>query len=163
MKIINKAFDVILKTIMCVSTLGVIVISSIQIISRFITQLSIGWSTDIMRMCFIYAVFSGIAYCAKRNEHINLDIVLALFPKKGRKIIETIILLVVLVFCLFLTWHGVLYAKSGLNQAAPFTQISMAYYYSAIPVSTGIMSFYYAQLFVKDISSLIKGKEQTIE
>ncbi len=61
MRTLSAILDVVLKTIMVVSAASVLIVSTLQIISRFITQLPIGWSMDVLRMSFIYAVFSGAA------------------------------------------------------------------------------------------------------
>lgn len=159
MKIINSILDTILKTIMIISSLGVLIVSTIQIVSRFISQMQIGWSTDILRLCFIYAVFSGIAYCAKNNEHLNLDVFLSVLPCKLRKVMEILILMVVIAFCAFLTKYGYDYTISGLNQAVSFTRMPMSIYYAAVPLSTGIMVIYYFQLLVADIWGLFRSKE----
>ena len=88
LNLLDKTLDVILKFIMGLSALMVMSVSTLQVISRFVTQLPIGWSTDVLRMSFIYAIFSGAAYCAKLNSHINLDVILSLFSDRIRKILE---------------------------------------------------------------------------
>lgn len=155
---INAILDTTLKTIMAISTASVLVISFIQIISRFVMQLPIGWSTDILRLSFIYAVFSGAALCAKKADHINLDILLSLLSAKKRIVAETIIMIVVCIFCVFLTRIGYDYTISGLTQKAPFTSLTMAVYYAAIPCCTAIMTFYYLQLVIHNIATLLLGR-----
>ena len=156
MKYLNFALDILLKAVMAASTASVLIVSFIQIISRFVAQMSIGWSADVLRLSFIYAVFSGAAYCAKKNEHINLDILLSLLPVRKRMICETVILSVVTVFCAVLTKFGYVYTLSGLRLSAPFLPISMAVYYAALPLCTGIMTFYYLQLIIKNFCYLCK-------
>lgn len=161
MKAINAFLDVVLKTIMVVSAASVVVVSALQIISRFVTQLPIGWSMDALRMSFIYAVFSGAAYSAKNNDHINLDIVLSCMAPRLRRVVETGILLVVMSFCIFVSIIGYRYSLTGLNQNAPFIPIKMTYMYAAVPVSFAIMSFYYLRLLAARLKQLFAPEEVT--
>ncbi|MEY8337740.1 TRAP transporter small permease [Lachnospiraceae bacterium 62-35] len=159
MHLIDKTLDIILQIIMAVSSLSVMLVSTLQVISRFITQLPIGWSTDVLRMSFIYAVFSGAAYCAKLNSHINLDVVLSLFSDRIRKVMETIIFLAVTAFCCFVAVIGIRYAVSGLNQNAPFLPVKMTWFYAAVPVSFIIMTYYYLGHFINGLKELMRKKE----
>ncbi len=161
MHFIDKTLDFILRIIMALSAVSVMLVSTLQVISRFVTQLPIGWSTDVLRMSFIYAIFSGAAYCAKLNSHINLDIILSLFPDRIRKIMETVIFLVVTIFCCFVASVGIRYAISGRNQSAPFIPLSMTWFYSAVPISFTIMTYYYGRHFIAGVRSLIGRKEET--
>lgn len=155
MKYITSSLSLFLKTIMVVSSVCVLGVSVLQIISRFVTQLSIGWSTDILRLSFIYAVFSGMAYCAKENEHINLDIFTSMLPIFIRQIVETVLMLVVSIFCALLAYLGIKYSVSGFVQSAPFIRVPMSIYYMAIPVSMGLMAMYYFYHVINSLSTII--------
>lgn len=155
---VNAALDVVLRTIMAVSTASVLVVSFIQILSRFVMQMSVGWSTDVLRLSFIYAIFSGIAYCGKMNEHINLDIFLAVLKPRTRRVVETAVVAVVAVFCAVLAWYGYRYTLFGMRQAAPFLRIPMATYYAAVPISMALMAYYYLQLLVRNVAGLLSER-----
>lgn len=161
MKIINAFLDVVLKTIMVLSAASVLIVSTLQIVSRFVTQLPIGWSMDVLRMSFIYAVFSGAAYCAKNNDHINLDIVLSFMSKRTRNMVETGILLAVMIFCAVVATVGYRYSLTGLNQNAPFIPIKMTYMYAAVPVSFAIMTFYYLLQVISRVKIILAPEETT--
>lgn len=160
METLNRALEKAMKFLMAAFSAIVFLVCFIQVVSRSVFQLSINWSQDIIRLCFIWAVFLGAAYCAKTNEQLNLDVVLSLLPDKTREIVEVIIQAAVLLFCVLLTVCGIEYVKSGMLQRAPYIPISMAWYFAAVPVSTGLMVFFYAQHIVNRIADLIKtGKE----
>lgn len=160
LNLLDKTLDVILKFIMGLSALMVMSVSTLQVVSRFVTQLPIGWSTDVLRMSFIYAIFSGAAYCAKLNSHINLDVILSLFSDRIRKILEMLIFLLVMCFCCLIAVVGIRYAISGLNQNAPFIPLKMTWFYAAVPISFILMTYYFGRHFINEVRSLLGGKEK---
>ena len=143
--------------------MSVLVVSLIQILSRFVVQMSVGWTTDVLRLSFIYAIFSGIAYCGRTNSHINLDIFISLLKPRTRRLLETILIAVVMIFCAILTWYGYRYTLFGMRQAAPFLRIPMATFYAAVPISMGLMAFFYLQQLILGIAELLKEKGKAAE
>jgi len=156
MKYFDLFIEKLMKLGMVICATVVFVVCFIQVISRFVFQFSINWSQDILRLCFIWAVFLGAAYCAKTNEQLNLDVVLSLLPKTTREIVDIMIQTVVAVFCIFLTICGILYAKSGGSQRAPYIPITMAWFFGAVPVSTGLMVLFYTENIIRRVIALIK-------
>lgn len=158
MKIIDSALTWILKIIMIISTAIVFLVCFIQVFSRFCFQISIPWSSDVMRICFIYAVFSGAAWCAKTDEHISLDVILSVLPNKARQLTELIIKLIIVFFCIFLTVFSIRYTVNGIAQRAPYLPINMSLFFAALPLSTGIMTYYYFMHFISGLKRLLQAE-----
>ena len=57
----NKVIDRILDLGLAISVTVVFVVTFLQVISRFVFRLPIPWSTDVIRLAFVYTVFLGAA------------------------------------------------------------------------------------------------------
>jgi TRAP-type C4-dicarboxylate transport system permease small subunit len=147
MKAINKVVDTFLTIMMVLSAGGLFLLTFAQVIARFVFSLPIPWSTDIIRLTFVYSVFFGASYAAKNNEHLNLDVVLSIMKPRIRQIVELVIFAIVSAFTAFLCTIATIFTfESGLTQRFPYLMIPMSIMYISILLGTGIMTFYYIQL-----------------
>lgn len=152
-----KKFDLFIKLftkfIMGVSVLILSVVTSLQVIMRFIFNNPIPWGQDIIRLSFVWLVFYGGALCVHDNEHLNIDLLINSLNKKYKKILVFAIELVLLVFFAFLTYYGFIFTKTGLIQKAPYLPISMAFYYLSVPTSSLIMIYFQIEKIIKIFNS----------
>ena len=152
---LNKVLDTIIYSLMVLSSAILFLVTLAQVISRFVFQMPIPWSTDIIRLTFVYSVFFGAAYTAKNNDHLNLDVVLDLLKPRTRRFVNALTFLLLTVFCLFLAYIGWQFTmKSGLVQRLPYLKLPMTVMYISIPIGGAAMAFYYAQYAVRDFRAL---------
>lgn len=150
-----KYFEKFLKFIMILSTASLAIVTFLQVIMRFLFKNPLAWGQDIIRLSFIYLVFLGGSYCLKTGDHLNIDIIFSFFSEKVNKFIQLFINIILLLFFIFLLYYGIQFTQTGLNQTAPYTGISMLYYYIAIPISAIFLILYDLQI-IKNIFSEIK-------
>lgn len=146
MKTLNFVINSLVKFVMGASSLILSVVTMLAVITRFIFQNPIPWSQDIIRICFVYLVFWGGAYCIKEKEHLNIDILLTSVNEKARIIIELIINIILLLFFVFLVYFGFIFVQSGVSQKAPYLPIPMSVYYLSLPTSAILMIYYQLQI-----------------
>ena len=158
MKILNKIVDTFLMVMMVCSAFILAALTFAQVISRFVFHIPIPWSTDVIRICFVYSIFLGASYAAKNNEHLNLDVVLGMLKPKLRLATELLIFAVLSFFCAFIAYVGWQFTiGSGLKQNLPYLTVPMAVMYVSIPTGGVIMTFYYLQNAVKTARQLFAG------
>nr|WP_312579914.1 TRAP transporter small permease [Sedimentibacter sp.] len=145
MKTANKIVDGILKVVMALTSLLLFIVTFLQVVSRFIFKTPLAWSQDVIRLCFVYLVFWGAAYCLKEKAHLNVDVFLTALKPKIRKIVEIIINLVLLLFFAFIIYFGFSFVKTGLTQNAPYLPIPMSLFYLSVPTSAIFMFYYMVQ------------------
>ena len=143
----------ILKFIMGISTLILSIVTSLQVIARFIFKNPIPWGQDIIRLCFIYLVFFGGAYCVYSNDHLNIDVLINSLKGKNKKFLTIFIEFVILF--IFLIYFGFIFVQTGINQKAPYLPISMSLYYLSLPLASIVMLYFQVRKIVK----LVKGDE----
>lgn len=66
----------------------VFAVTFVQVIQRYVFNMSIPWATDIIRICFIYSVFGGMCVGVIKKLHLNIDVVAKLVPRKVSKILS---------------------------------------------------------------------------
>lgn len=153
MKVADRVIDGFLKIIMALSSLILFVVTFLQVIFRFLFKYPLPWSQDIIRICFVYLVFFGAAYCVKERAHLNVDVLLTALSPKARKGLELVINIGLLGFCIFIAYYGFQFSKTGETQYAPYLPIPMSFYYLSVPIS-GIFMVYY---LIQQIFEQIKG------
>ncbi|KJS20783.1 MAG: hypothetical protein VR72_13495 [Clostridiaceae bacterium BRH_c20a] len=78
-----KALDEHFEEAACALLLSVIIILlGIQVFLRFVFKDAIGWQEEIIRYCFVWMNYLGVALGAKRLGHIRVTTFLKLFSKK---------------------------------------------------------------------------------
>lgn len=145
MKTVNMIVDGILKIVMALTSLLLFIVTFLQVVSRFIFKTPIAWSQDVIRLCFVYLVFWGAAYCLKEKAHLNIDVFLTALKPKMRKIVEIIINVVLLLFFVFLIYFGFSFMQTGSTQNAPYLPIPMSFFYLSVPTSAVFMFYYMIQ------------------
>lgn len=156
MKKLDYIVELFTKFIMGISVLVLSVVTSLQVIARFIFSNPIAWGQDIIRLSFIYLVFYGGAYCVLKNEHLNIDIFLTSLNEKYRKYMNILINISLIIFFLFIVYYGFIFTKTGINQNAPYLTLSMSFYYFSLPSASLIMVYFQIRKFI----AFIRGGEE---
>lgn len=135
----------------------VFIVTFLQVISRFVFKLAIPWSTDIIRLSFVYTVFLGAALGMREKGHLNVDVVFNALPQKTRNIVGIGMNILLLVFFVFIFILGIQFTQTGLTQGAPYIKMPMSVYYFSVPLSACLMFYYLMQHTMEQFKQL-KGK-----
>lgn len=82
------------------------IIVFLQVIMRFVFSNSLTWSEELARYLFIWLIFIGVSYGIKKELHLTVDALDAVFEKKGRIIVSLIANAFILIFLLLMTYYG---------------------------------------------------------
>lgn len=125
----------------------------LTVISRFVFNLPIPWSLDAIRISFIYMIFIAMPILVRTNEHINIDVLFTILPKKAKKIFEAISLVFVLLFSIVFFYSGWIFTLASQTQYMPYLHIKMSYVYLILPVSSLLVVVYSIFSIVKLLRS----------
>jgi len=142
MEAAKRNLDRIIDIVAGVSMGVVFVVTFVQVISRYCFQLNIPWSTDIIRITFIYTVFFGAAIGMKEKGHLCMDLFMNMLSKRAQTCAGIIINIVLIAFLLFIVVYGVQFTLGASAQSMPYLQIPISFLYAAIPVNAVFMIFY---------------------
>jgi TRAP-type C4-dicarboxylate transport system permease small subunit len=140
---IRKYVDKIVDIAAGLSLAGVTILTFAQVVSRYVFKLPIPWSQDVIRLTFIYLVFLGATIGIREKAHLNIDVVLVLFKKKSRAVLEILTNLIICAFLIFLIIKGMGAVTDSLTQKMPYLHnMPISVLYLAIPVN-GLLMLYY--------------------
>ena len=160
MKIIDKYLTLFVRGIIGIALLVLFLVSFSVIIGRVFFGASMGWSQDVIRLCFTYVIYFGAAYCVREKGHLNVDFLLGMMKPKLRQTVEFIINLVLLAFFAFIVYFGFQFSATGASQKSPNLMLPMTWYYYGVPVSGAMMFFYMLKQLIEE-AKLLFSKEVT--
>ena len=160
MKIIDKYLTLLVRGIIGIALLILFLVSFSVIIGRVFFGASMGWSQDVIRLCFTYVIYFGAAYCVREKGHLNVDFLLGMMKPKLRQTVEFIINLVLLAFFAFIVYFGFQFSATGASQKSPYLMLPMTWYYYGVPVSGAMMFFYMLKQLIEE-AKLLFSKEVT--
>ena len=106
MKTIDKYLTMLVRGVIGVALIVLFVVAFSVIIGRIFFDASMGWSQDVIRLCFTYIIYLGAAYCVREKGHLNVDFVLGMMKPQVRKAVEFVINIVLLAFFAFIVYYG---------------------------------------------------------
>ena len=125
---------------------ALLLLVSLQVLSRYFLSSPTTWTSEVSRFCFIWIAFLGTIIVFREREHLNIDILLVMFPNKVKSGVDVLVSL--MNFCLFvgITIAGVqLIIDGALDQTSPVLSINYGVVYAIIPF-TGVDSCLFPNL-----------------
>lgn len=113
-----------------------------QVISRYVFNSSLSWSEEALRYFFVWAFFLAAAACTKEKLHVGLDLLIDAFNPKVKKMVLTVIDILLIGFLMFLAYYGSLFAADNMGQLSAALQIPLGAVNAAIPVGSALMILY---------------------
>jgi TRAP-type C4-dicarboxylate transport system permease small subunit len=148
-----------LEEILLVAALAFIVILvSLQVLSRYIFDLSLGWSEELSRYVLIWIAWIGTSYAIRVDSHIRVELIKKVLPKQMLKSFECFVLLIWFLFALFLAFQGtILITKMKMTgQLSPSIEIPMWILYLIVPLGGALMCL----RLLQKIYGILRSKER---
>ena len=86
-----------------------------QVVLRFVFNAANSWSEELARYLYIFLVYIACAHGVRMREHIKIDTLMLVFPKKIRPFIVRLGELVFLAFCVVIIVYGIRQSRSIFN------------------------------------------------
>ena len=99
---------------------------------------SIPWSEEISKYLMVWLAFLGAPVALRHANHINIDLLMKIFPPRGEQFFHLIINLIIIGTMGIVFVKGIQFAQLGARQVASSVQISMLYMYIAVPVGSAL-------------------------
>ncbi len=133
MKILNKIEEYILLITFPLMTIITVAGTTV----RYLELGSLTWSEEAARYLMIIAAFAGISLGFRENSHLGLSFFVGKIPVQARKVLEIARNLLVLLFCVMLTFFAfqIVQQQMQVTQYSPAMRIPMWIVY--IPVFLG--------------------------
>jgi TRAP-type C4-dicarboxylate transport system permease small subunit len=119
----------------------VAVIAMIMIAAVFYRHMlgnSITWAEEGCKYLMVWLALIGAPIALRHAAHINIDLLVNIFPPRGRQAFYLFIHLVIVATMGLLLWQGWIFSQSGARQVASSFNLSMLWMYIAIPIGSAL-------------------------
>jgi TRAP-type C4-dicarboxylate transport system permease small subunit len=133
-----------------------------QVIVRYFFDKPNAYTEVLSKYMFVWLIMYGSAYVFGLREHMNIAVVRDKLPTKLRIVIEMISELIIVLFTGgVLIYGGLKQMMDQMVQLDAALQIPMGFIYSAVPISSFFILFYFLynerKLFLELKSNNVKG------
>ncbi len=120
--------------------MGLNVVSiTISVISRFVINLSLGWTDEIAGYSLVWITFLGAAWAVIDNDHIGFESLIESLPQKAQAFFVVTVRLLMIAACLLITYTGWNLVVVTWDNTAVSLPISKGFVMSVIPLSAMVM------------------------
>lgn len=130
---------------------AMVLLLSIQIITRYIFRGSLLWAGEIAVWLFVWVSLLGSVVLFINNKHIVIDILTAFLPKKVNIILAKFNKLIVFVFFALVFYYSIPVVKSYSSQTATSIALSKFFLFVPLSVASFLILAYMFLAFVKGI------------
>jgi len=158
---IEKISFNIMKGITVFCLFGLIVLVTIQVLSRFLPSLLKPVPDDVLNLFDVWMIFLGTALLLRNYEHIRVELLDTMLRNKDRirKFLNLTIQILILMFLMFMTKSGVELYRASLTRLTPMLLLPQRWWYLPLPLSSILMIFYTIVRMLRIIISIIRKKE----
>jgi TRAP-type C4-dicarboxylate transport system permease small subunit len=124
--------------------IALLITISLQVISRFIIKAPIQWTEEGGRFIFFWVALMGAGVSVQTRKHFMIEVydIRRIKTPFIRLFLEILPEIIVLMFCILLTYYGWLYFESGKTRMGIEVPLRMSWVYAALPVSGFTMVIY---------------------
>ncbi len=135
----------------------IITIVTIEVILRYVFKHSLIFTEELSRYLMVWIVFLGSALAIRDGSHIHINFLAKRFSQRNQKWFRLSSNILTLVFLVFVAIEGLWILPQQLSQMCITVNISVFYFYLAIPVGSILMIIY----LIPAIKEILIGKEYT--
>ena len=157
-KFIEKNFG---KWFLIISLVAMVLIIFMQVVLRWFHAATV-WAEELARYIMLYQVWIGASYAVREDAHIRITALIGKLTGNKRRVSETVVLALWLIFALWLTVEGVLLVKeiAIMGQVSSAMRIPMTIPYASVPLGGALMSI---RLVQKLIQGMKDGPQEEIK
>jgi TRAP-type C4-dicarboxylate transport system permease small subunit len=143
-------FEEIVTAILLAVMLGSV---GVSVFCRFVLKQPLSWTEEVILVCMVWMCFLGSSIATKHNEHIFIDFVVALVPRRLARVMEITSMTLVTGVLIVLIWQGALLVERTQEVTTIALGIPTMYMYAAIPFSAVLMLIHN----LRNLAAAIRG------
>ncbi len=142
----------------CIVLVALIVMTFLGVIFRYVLKAPFTWLEEVQMACMVWIVFAAGGAAFRTGNHVAIEMIVDMFPKKVQKVFERVIAVVVFAVLAYLFYQSLgfigMFVTSG--RATSMIKIPYALIYGIAPVSFVLMAVSYVFSLVKGVKSEAK-------
>ncbi len=148
---INTVVEAIVAALMLALVLDV----WLGVVDRYFFHWQLPWPEVLARYLMIWAAMLAVSSGIARRDHIGLTAFIMVLPYQVRRAVLILMDVITLALFLYVAWYGIAFAQSGAPRQAMIFGVSLAPFYSAIPVAAILSSIQLALVLLRDLGTHI--------
>ncbi len=167
---LGRAADRIEETLIALILGAMTLITFANVIARYLFNDNLLWALEATVFLFAWLVLIGVSYCVKKNLHLGVDVLVAMLPRRARRIMGLCAAGACIVFSLLLLkgswdyWYPFVTTRAFLetddlpmpaflqfladwvNEGEAYEKMPRFIPYFALPLGTALMSLRFLQV-----------------
>ncbi len=129
----------LVETLIILSATIIVTIVTIEVVLRYIFGHSLIFTEELCRYLMVWIVFLGAAIAVRDGAHIKINVLVKHLTPSLHRLVQVTALLLTMGFLVVLTVEGLKILPEQLYQMCITMDISLFYFYLAIPVGSVLM------------------------
>lgn len=131
--ILSDRVNVVSEAVLFAGLVLMVIVSVLQVVFRFFFD-ALTWSEELSCFLLVFVSLLGTAVAFKKGSHIAVTFLLDKFKGPAKKIAQTVIALLGLIFFFVVAYYGAILMQAEAGQLTPAMGISMKWIYLMYPV-----------------------------
>jgi len=142
MKTVFRGFDKAL-IFWCQGITGILAIAVIlSVFLRYVLGITFVWAEEVITMLFIATTFFGAALAVRENEHIGIEFLTTLLPRRGQKILSAFGHIVTIAVTSILFLYSLKWIDKAGDLVTPGLRVPERYFYYMLPMGSVLIVYY---------------------
>ena len=156
---VEKWLEKIAGSLMVVSFVGVIVMGTIQVFSRYVLSRPLVGAEELAQLFGVWMVFLGSSIAAREGSHIKVKVFHEKLPPRARQAVDWIVRLVILAFSVLVSVYGLrLTARRRGILKSPALRFPMHILFAAVAVGSVLTCLFLLRKVVSGAAVFCKGE-----
>ena len=149
----------VVEAIVLVTYIAIVVLTTLQVFSRYVLGNSIPWTEELARYCFMWLIYVGMVLGLHRGTHASVDVLADNLKGVPRTMVVVCVHLISIALFGVLCYQGFLLFLMVDGQATPAMRISMMIPYFSLPFGAALMIIEECWI-IKEILTKARGGKQ---
>jgi TRAP-type C4-dicarboxylate transport system permease small subunit len=110
-----------------------------QVLTRYVVGAPSEWSEEASRYLYVYVVFLGTSAAISTRSHVSIPYFSDMLPPPVRLALSLVVDVLIIAFLVVMVWWGWKATLRNVDIPLSVTQVSYAWVYVIIPVTSAIM------------------------
>ncbi|MGH1482458.1 MAG: TRAP transporter small permease [Geminicoccales bacterium] len=151
--------DNVARVFMGVALLGILSMLLLQILIRYILPFPAPWVEEMAVYMSGFVAMVGMSVCLRASFHLEVDILVNLFPWRVRKIHRIFLMAVVALFALYLIKYGLIFVELGRGQVSPSSYLYVSHARMSVPIGGLLLLLQSMTMMGRAVLELSAGEE----
>lgn len=135
----------------------IIILSFLQVLSRYVFHFSWPWAEEIARLLLVWATFIGMCTAIRRQSHMKVDFIFSKLPPKG-KLVTTFLIDTLLIFiAVIMIVAGSKYCLKIAYDCETSLRYPRSFFFWPVPFSGIVMIIFLLESMSRVIKELYSG------